>query len=132
MNVFIADDSSILRERLVAMLTEIPLVNIVGTAQDGVESTERILKIRPELAVLDIRMPKRNGIHVLRAVKLARPETQIIMLTNYPYPQYQKKCLDEGAEYFFNKYTDFEKVVEVIADLASQMEDRTNRQVDLD
>ena len=115
MNVFIADDSSILRERLVAMLSEIDAVEIVGTAKDGIESTERILEIRPEIAVLDIRMPN----DVLRDIKTGCPETKIIMLTNYPYPQYQRKCLDEGADYFFNKYTDFEKVVEIIDQLAS-------------
>ena len=99
------------------MLSEIEGVEIIGVAQDGIEATDRILELKPDVLILDIRMPLRSGIDVLRDIKKSAPTTKIIILTNYPYPQYRKRCMEEGAEFFFDKSTEFEKVPEVIRKL---------------
>jgi len=117
MKVFIADDSQVMRERLIEMLSELPEIEIVGQAEDGIQATNLIEKLNPDVVILDIRMPKGSGIDVLQKIKKNNPATIVIMLTNYPYPQYQKKCMKAGADYFFDKSTEFEKVTEALKEL---------------
>ena len=99
------------------MLSEIEGIEIIGEAQDGIEARDRIPELKPDVLILDIRMPWRSGIDVLRDIKQSDPATKVIILTNYPYPQYRKKCMEEGADFFFDKSTEFEKVPEVIEQL---------------
>ena len=117
MKIFIADDSAVVRERLAAMLSDLSEVQVVGEAQDAPEATSSIRKLNPDVVVLDIRMPRGNGIEVLEKIKKNNPALTVIMLTNYPYPQYRKKCMKAGADYFFDKSTEFEKVTEVLKEL---------------
>jgi DNA-binding NarL/FixJ family response regulator len=113
MKVFIADDSKVLCERLIEMLSDIPGIEIIGHAQDVAESLTSIKKLNPDIVILDIRMPGGSGIDVLQDIKKGRQAPMVIILTNYPYPQYRKKCLGLGADYFFDKSTEFEKVTEL-------------------
>ena len=114
MKVFIVDDSAIVRERLVTMLSELQEVEIIGQAEDSLEATKSILKLKPDAVILDIRMPGGSGIDVLQQIKNHKPAPIVIMLTNYPYPQYRKKCLDAGADFFFDKATEFHEVTAVL------------------
>jgi DNA-binding NarL/FixJ family response regulator len=114
MRVFIADDSEILRVRLVKMLSEIEGVEIVGQAQESLEAIEFIQEFNPQIVILDIRIPPTNGIEVLEAIKKDDESPKVIMFTNYPYPQYREKCMGLGADYFFDKSTEFEKLVDTV------------------
>lgn len=116
MRLFIADDSEILRERLVEILSEIEGVDIVGEEGDATRVLESVEKLEPDLVILDIQMPGGNGILILEAIKKRGKPPLIVMFTNYPYLQYRKRCLDAGADYFFYKATEFEKLIEVIKD----------------
>ena len=117
MKVFIAGDSVQIRKRLIEMLSELPEVEITGEAGDAPEAIREIRRLDPDMVILDIRMPGGNGIDVLKSITQNASHPAIIMLTNYPYPQYKKKCMDLGADYFFDKATEFEKVVEVCEQL---------------
>lgn len=117
LNVFIADDSQILRTHLRTMLTEIPGVVIVGEAENTSEAIERILNEKPDVAILDIRMPGEGGIFVLKMIKKSLKETIVIIFTDYPYPQYRTKCMEEGADYFFDKATESEELIDLIKKL---------------
>ncbi len=118
MRLFIADDSEILRERLVEILSEIESVEIVGQEGDTVRAIEAIERLKPDLVILDIRMPGGNGIGVLEKLKKMEDPPIVIMFTNFPYLQYRKRCFDSGADYFFYKSTEFEKLVDVIRESA--------------
>jgi len=134
--VFIADDSVVVRERLIDLLSELEGIEIIGQAQDGSEAVTSIMKLKPDVVILDIRMPGENGINVLRSIreeasavnddKRAVYHPAIIILTNYPYPQYQKKCLDLGADFFLDKSSEFEKVIDVLR----QFRDKPSSQED--
>jgi two-component system chemotaxis response regulator CheY len=117
MKVFIADDSVQIRERLMEMLSEFPEIEIMGEAEGVPEAIRDIWKLNPDVVILDIRMSGGNGMKVLKEVKKNRPHPVVIMLTNHPYPQYRKKCMDLGADHFFDKATEFEKVTEVLGQL---------------
>jgi len=127
MKVFIADDSTVLRERLVEMLSDLPGIEIIGHAQDVPEAITAIKKLNPDVVILDIRMPGGSGIDVLQDIKKDKQAPLIIILTNYPYPQYRKKCLGLGADYFFDKSTEFERVPEIVKQLTKKMMVSTGR-----
>lgn len=114
MNIFIVDDSAVIRERLKTMLSEIPEVKIAGEAKDTTEATTLIPKLKPNIVILNIRMPGGNGNDVLNEIKRKNNAPIVIMLTNYPYPQYRKKCIEKGADFYFDKSTEFDKINEVL------------------
>jgi len=119
MRLFIADDSEVVRERLSTLLSQLDNVEIVGNAGTVDEAIHEIRRLKPDLVVLDIRMPGGCGIDVLRSVKGDEPSPAVIMLTNYPYRQYEERCMDAGADFFFDKSVEFEFAIEVIKGLAS-------------
>jgi DNA-binding NarL/FixJ family response regulator len=114
MRLFIADDSEILRVRLIDMLSEIEEVEIIGQAQESLDAIESIQKLNPHVVILDIRMPRINGIKVLEAIKKDDQSPTVIVFTNYPHPQYRKRCMDLGADFFFDKSTEFEKLIDTV------------------
>ena len=114
MRLFIADDSEILRVRLIDMLSEIEGIEIVGQGQESLDAIESIQKLNPHIVILDIRMSRINGIKVLEAIKKDDHSPAVIIFTNYPYPQYRKKCMDLGADFFFDKSTEFEKLIDTV------------------
>ena len=117
MRVLLADDSKLVRERLAVQLCELDKVELVGETKHIVESLELIQRLKPDVVVLDIHMPGGNGIHALEAIKKEPGSPIVIMLAMLPYPQYRKKCLEAGAEFFFDKATEFDLVIQVLKQL---------------
>jgi len=117
MRLFIADDSEIVRSRLIEMLSEFKEIDIVGEATTEQEAIESIRELIPDVAILDVRMPDGNGINVLETLMKENISTKFIIFTNYPYIQYRKRCLDAGAEFFFYKAAEFEKLIKVLKQL---------------
>jgi len=117
MKILIVDDSAIIRERLKAMLSEITELENISQTTDVLEALNSYQKMNPEVVILDIRMPSGSGIDVLREIKKSNQPPLVIVLTNYPYPQYRRKCLDAGADFFFDKSTEFSKVTDVLQQL---------------
>jgi DNA-binding NarL/FixJ family response regulator len=113
-NVLIVDDSPLVRERLSALLADASGLHIVGEAANATEALNAVERLAPDAVVLDIRMPGASGMEVLERIKGNHPETMVIMLTNYDFDDYRRRCLASGADYFFNKAREFEQVVEVL------------------
>ena len=124
MRVFIADDSMLILGRLKAMLSDLSEIEIVGEARNGVETIKAVKKLNPDVAILDIKMPGVDGIDVLKYIKKNNRNIKVIMLTNYPYPQYRKKCMELGADYFFKKSTEFENVIDALKQQIQKSKDR--------
>ena len=114
MRILIADDSAVVRARLISLLADLRGIEVVGQAEDAIEARNLAEKLRPDVAILDLRMPKGSGADVLSDLKKLNPTPKVIMLTNYPHPENRKKCMDEGADYFFDKSNEFQKVVSVL------------------
>ena len=124
--VFVADDSIVLRERLLEMLREIPGVEVLGCAEDGLHAINCIRALKPDAVVLDIQMPCGTGLDVLKNVKRGQDGPIFIVFTNFPYPQYRKRALECGAEFFFDKTTEFEKLRELFGQLTGALEPHTD------
>lgn len=114
LNVFIVDDSQIVRDRLTSLLNELGLINIVGYADNPLSATEAIVAAQPDIIILDIFLVGGSGIHVLKNIRSRNIPSKVIVLTNYAQEQYRKKCFEEGADFFFDKSIEFDKIVEVI------------------
>jgi DNA-binding NarL/FixJ family response regulator len=119
LRVAIIDDSVVIRQRLVAMLDETPEIRVVCTAADGREGLECIVEHKPDVVILDIRMPGMSGIEVLEALRQHERTPTVVVLTNFPYPVYRKRCQELGAEFFFDKSTEFMSAVDVLRGIAS-------------
>jgi len=119
MRVVIVDDSVVIRQRLVRVLSELDGIEVVGQAADVPVAKVLVERLKPDVAILDIRMPSGSGADLLRELKQLTPAPKVIMLTNYPYPENRKKCMDLGADFFFDKSTDFQEVVGLIGRMAT-------------
>lgn len=117
MRVLIVDDSKLLRVRLAEMVEMLPGAEVVGRAKDFDEAVELIKRMKPQIVILDIKMPGRNGIDVLRIIKNKYPHMVTIMFTNYSEDEYRQKCQDIGADFFFDKTTEFQSVEDVLREL---------------
>jgi len=111
--VFIADDSLIVRERLVTMLDELAGIEVVGQAENVTEAINAIRRLQPDVVILDIRMPGGSGIDVLQNIKQDEAAPIVIILTNYPYSGYRQKCLQAGADFFLDKSTEFDQILKL-------------------
>jgi len=110
MKVFVVEDSSAVRERLVEMIREIGDIEVVGEADTYKTAVSGILNTRPDVAVIDISLGEGSGIEVLADVRKKFPALRGIMLTNYSSPQHMKASADAGAQYFLDKSVDFERI----------------------
>lgn len=120
--VFVADDSIVLRERVLEMLRDIPGVEVLGCAEDGLHAIDCIRQLRPDAVVLDIQMPRGTGLDVLKNIHTTNGSPLFVVFTNFPYPQYRKRALECGAQYFFDKTTEFEKLRDLFGQLTGGRE----------
>jgi DNA-binding NarL/FixJ family response regulator len=118
MKVLIADDSEIVRERLAYLLDDVAGVEIVGQAEDAVEGSNLAEALKPDVAILDVRMPRGSGVDVLRAIKQDNPAATVIILTNFVDPEARQLCMAQGADYFFDKSIEIDKAVQVLRELS--------------
>ncbi len=127
MKVFVVDDSAVIRQRLKRMLADEPKVQVIGEAGDARMATDAILKSKPDVVLLDLHLVDGSGIDVLESLKHNRPAPAVIILTDYPYPEYRRICLDAGADFFFVKSTEFDQVVPALNQLIQQAGDPTSQ-----
>ena len=120
MKIILADDSSLLRDRIKKLIQEIKNVSLIGEAEDGIKALDLIKKLNPDLSIIDIRMPGLSGIDVLKKTRECGHHTKICILTNFPHKQYRERCFKEGADYFFDKSLEIQKMLDTITMLANR------------
>ena len=115
--LLIADDSTLLQGYLTDTVRRFQEIRIVGHAEDVPQAVESVTRLKPDVVILDIQMPGGSGIDVLETIKKNKPSPIVIMFTNYPYPQYRKKCLAAGADFFFDKSLEFDALTDTLKHL---------------
>jgi DNA-binding NarL/FixJ family response regulator len=101
--VFICDDMGAMRQLLRdALRVEIGIL-VVGEAADGIGAIRGIRASRPDVAILDVRMPRADGIDVLRAIRRTVPGTRAVMLSAHGTAKLARATLDLGASHFIDK-----------------------------
>ncbi len=116
--IVIADDHPMVRTGLRSMLSA-PRIQIVGEASNGEEAVQVILAQKPTIVLMDIRMPKMDGIQALEALKNAKSSARVIMLTTYRSTTYLLRSLSSGAAGFVLKDTSREDLLAAIYAVAS-------------
>jgi CheY-like chemotaxis protein len=121
LRVLIIEDSPTVRERLIALIDQLVLPIRVAAVADGLQAGLRFEKLCPDVVVLDIELPGLNGFDLLAQFKLQRPGCVVIMLTTYAYPEFRENALRLGADYFYDKAMEFERVTEVLRTLVATL-----------
>jgi DNA-binding NarL/FixJ family response regulator len=101
------------------LLSGISNVAVVGQAQGAAQTITYVRESKPDVVILDVRMPDGTGIHVLENIRKEIPAPKVIMLTNYPFAHYRRKCLEAGASFFFDKSTEFHKLPQAVEQLST-------------
>jgi DNA-binding NarL/FixJ family response regulator len=123
-SVLVVDDSEVVRSRLCALLAESPRIAVAAEASDAREALRQFEAVRPDAVVLDYLLPDATGVDVLRQMKQSAPWCIVILLTAFRESILKETCLACGADYFFHKATQFERVPEVLERLASELQTR--------
>ena len=119
--IYIVDDSAAIRTRLNEMVARLHNVSVVGECATAPQAITDILALRPDSVLLDLNLGDRSGLNVLRAIHPQAPHIRFIVLTNHAEPQYRRACERAGAAYFLDKTTEFNRVPDVIASIASRL-----------
>lgn len=117
--VLVVDDHPVVRDGLVAMLGADPGIEVIGSAQDGVEALERIAALRPAVVLLDLRMPRMGGVETIRSLRAGGDRTRVLVLTTYDTDREIIGALDAGADGYLLKDARGEDLVRAVHDLAA-------------
>jgi DNA-binding NarL/FixJ family response regulator len=122
LRVVIVEDSAIIRARLSETLSEIANLTIIGQADTESEALHLLSGGAWDAVILDLQLKEGTGLSVLKKLRNeGRPShSKVIVFTNYAFPQYRDRSLSSGADYFFDKAREFNRVRDVLADLASR------------
>lgn len=101
----IVDDDRLFRQAVRQLLEQAPEVSVVGEANDGEEAIQLAQELQPDLVLMDISMPRLNGLEATRRIKVERPETKVIVLTVHQDEVYHKAASECGADAFLTKKT---------------------------
>ena len=114
--VLIADDHPPLREGLVRLLADEDDIEVVAQASDGEEAVELASRLTPDVAIIDVAMPKVNGIEATRTIKSASPETAVLIVSAYGHGPYVMGAIEAGASGYMLKNA---RVWEMVAAIRS-------------
>ncbi|WP_185173838.1 DNA-binding response regulator [Rothia nasimurium] len=113
-SVVLADDELLLREAIMTLLCLNEDIEVIGTAQDGKEAVEVIERLRPDIAVLDLEMPKLDGLEVADAIRATSKSTRVVLLTRYARPAVLRRALDIGVLAFVTKATSVKELPHIL------------------
>jgi DNA-binding NarL/FixJ family response regulator len=118
--VLIADDHALMRHGLRGMLGAQPDIEVVGEAEDGAAAVDEAIRLRPDVVVMDIRMPRLDGIEATkRLIAHDRERFHILVLTTFDLDEYVFEALRAGANGFMLKDTPPERLVDAVRTVAS-------------
>jgi len=116
--VVVADDHEVVRRGLAALFAD-SNINIVGEAATGEQAIEETRRLKPDVLVLDIRMPGMDGIDTLEKVKTEMPETRVVMMSTYDNPTYIARASALGASDYVLKGSSRDQILEAVTRAAS-------------
>jgi DNA-binding NarL/FixJ family response regulator len=101
--LLIVDDHEIFRRGLRALLEPSSEWQICGEAVDGLDAVEQCKSLKPDIVVLDVSMPRLNGLEAARLIRRENPESKIVIITQHDSPQIRSAALEAGARAFVTK-----------------------------
>ena len=117
--VLVADDQKVVREGIVMLLGLLPGIEVVGAAADGEEAVALAAEHRPDVVLMDLRMPRCDGVEATRRIRSAQPGTEVVVLTTYADDDSLFPALAAGARGYLTKDAGAEEIAKAIGDVRS-------------
>ncbi|MEU7689543.1 response regulator transcription factor [Microbispora hainanensis] len=112
--VLVVDDQAVVRDGLVLLLGLLPDIEVVGSASDGEAALRLVADERPDVVLMDLRMPRMDGVEATRRIRTGFPETQVVVLTTYTDDESVFAALRAGARGFLTKSADAEEIARAV------------------
>jgi len=103
LKILVADDHPIIREGLKKILTKVSDMLVIGEASEGQEILEKAARLAPDVVLLDLSLPGRSGLEILKQLKTKNPKLPVLILSQYPEDQYALRALRAGASGYLTK-----------------------------
>ena len=113
-SVLVADDQALVRAGLALILNAEPDLEVVGEAADGGEAIERARELRPDVALMDVRMPGTDGVEATRQIVVLLPSVRVLMLTTFDLDEYVISAFRAGASGFLLKTAPRDQLVSAV------------------
>lgn len=117
--IMLADDHELLRSGIRKLLESIENYSVIGEAGDGLELLEQLKRVKPDIAIIDIKMPNLDGLEATREIKRNYPEVKVLILTMYKEKEYRDQALSAGAEGYLLKEDVDSKLLDAVATIRS-------------
>ncbi len=114
--LLICDDQDIVCEGLRAMLAPVSQIEVVGVAKNGTEAVDQTRRLHPDLVLMDLKMPKMNGIQATKTIREQFPDVRVLVLTTYDADEWVINAIRNGAAGYLLKDTPQEDLVKAILD----------------
>lgn len=114
MKLIICDDQALVREGLEMLLNLESDIEVLATAENGLQAVELAAKLNPDIILMDLKMPVMNGIEATRQIKSARPDTKVLILTTYDHDDWLFDALRVGASGYLLKDAKREEIISAI------------------
>jgi DNA-binding NarL/FixJ family response regulator len=115
--VLIVEDHNVVRQGLVALLNVVEGLEVVGEAADGVEAIAEYRKSRPDITLVDLRLPKLSGVEVIQRIRMEAPHARLIVLTTYDGDEDIYRALKAGAKGYLLKGMTTEELIATIREV---------------
>jgi len=115
--ILIVDDSSLVVERLIELLEKEESVASIEVAKDYEHAIQILAEKKSDVVFLDIHLPGKNGIDLLKFISPTYPNVKVVMLSNESNPYYRKLCITNGASFFIDKSKEFELIPQILTSL---------------
>ncbi|MFC8276609.1 response regulator [Streptomyces sp. NPDC057271] len=115
--VIVADDQSMVREGIVLVLGLLPGIEVVGAARDGEEAVALTAELAPDVVLMDLRMPRCDGVEATRRIRAEHPGTEVVVLTTYADDDSLFPALRAGARGYLTKDAGGEEIVRAVRDV---------------
>ncbi|MEU6080133.1 response regulator transcription factor [Streptomyces sp. NPDC047108] len=117
--VVIADDQMMVRQGFTVLLNTHPDIEVVGQAVDGLDAVDQVTRLRPDVVLMDIRMPELGGIEATRRITAGLPEVRVLVLTTFDLDEYVYEALRAGASGFLLKDASADQLADAVRVVAS-------------
>lgn len=115
----VADDQTVVREGIVMLLGLLPGIEVVGAAADGLEAVRLVAEHAPDVVLMDLRMPRCDGVEATRRIRAQYPATQVVILTTYADDDSLFPALQAGARGYLTKDAGGEEIVRAVEHVMS-------------
>ncbi|HLU72290.1 MAG TPA: response regulator transcription factor, partial [Nonomuraea sp.] len=116
--VLVADDQTVVREGLVLLLGLLPDAEVVGAAGDGEEAVRLAAELSPDVVLMDLRMPRMDGVEATRIIRRRHPRMEVVVLSTYSDDESVFAALRAGARGYLTKDADAESLARAISVVA--------------